>query len=68
QIDKFLDSLTLFGLGYSWGGFESLILRCYGKRTVRNRTDLDRMVRVYIGLEDPSDLITDLEHAFSAIQ
>ncbi len=68
QIDKFLDSLTLFGLGYSWGGFESLILRCYGKRTVRNRTDLDRMVRVYIGLEDPSDLIADLEHAFSAIQ
>lgn len=68
QINKFLDSLTLFGLGYSWGGFESLILRSYGKRTVRNRTDLDRMVRVYIGLEDPADLIEDLEHAFSAIQ
>ena len=34
QINRFMDSLKLFGLGYSWGGFESLILRSYGKRTV----------------------------------
>lgn len=62
----FIDALTLFGIGYSWGGFESLALPVDpGKyRTATDWTMTGALVRLHIGLEDPDDLIADLAKAF----
>ena len=59
----FLDGLELFGLGYSWGGFESLAIPAdpKGIRTARPWTAAGPLVRLQIGLEDTADLIADLE-------
>ncbi|GAB4576834.1 MAG: cystathionine beta-lyase [Roseibium sp.] len=67
QAHAFLNALTLFGLGYSWGGFESLAIpvRLKGMRTA-TAMDPDRQsVRLHIGLEDPEDLIRDIGQALS---
>lgn len=71
---KFLNSLKLFGLGFSWGGYESLAVNCEPqflgrhKITPEDHAPLDgSYVRLYIGLEDPDDLIADLEQAFTAL-
>ena len=68
QINRFMDSLKLFGLGYSWGGFESLILRSYGKRTVGDPKIMRTMIRVYIGLGGPQDMINDLDQAMTKMR
>lgn len=64
----FLDALTLFGLGFSWGGFESLAI--HGDPQLRARAfppDFGgALIRLHVGLEEPDDLITDLEQALSA--
>lgn len=63
----FVDALELFGIGYSWGGFESLALPVHPEK-YRSATTWDAarsVVRLQIGLEDSDDLIADLEHAFS---
>jgi len=64
----FIDSLALFGIGYSWGGFESLALPVdpAGLRTA-NRWDKARgpLVRINVGLEEPADLIADLDQSFA---
>jgi cysteine-S-conjugate beta-lyase len=63
----FVDALELFGIGYSWGGFESLALPVHPEK-YRSATAWDAtksVVRLQIGLEDSEDLIADLEHAFS---
>jgi len=60
---RFVDSLELFGIGYSWGGFESLALPVEPFRTVTTPPAPD-LVRLHIGLEDPDDLIADLASAF----
>jgi cystathionine beta-lyase len=67
-VASFLDALKLFGLGFSWGGFESLALSCDEQFEVRkNRpTFPGPVVRINIGLEDPVDLIADLAQALSA--
>lgn len=59
----FLDGLELFGLGYSWGGFESLAIPAEPRsiRTARPWTESGELLRFQIGLEDPADLIADLE-------
>ena len=65
-VDAFLDSLALFGLGYSWGGYESLALPTYPWK-LRDATQWDPtypLLRIYAGLEDPDDLIADLERGF----
>ena len=67
RLSEMIDALSLFGRGYSWGGFESLLIPGYGKRTERN-SPFHRMVRVAVGLEDPKDLIADLEQAFSHLR
>jgi cystathionine beta-lyase len=59
----FIDGLELFGIGYSWGGYESLALPVDPYRTV-TRAPADNLVRLHIGLEDPDDLIADLKSAF----
>lgn len=66
--DRFLDALRLFGLGFSWGGFESLAVDCdpqFGVRKTRPRFP-GPLIRLSIGLEDPADLIADLDQALAA--
>lgn len=66
---RFIDSLSLFGIGFSWGGYESLIVPSNPAdiRTATTWSDPDPLIRLSIGLEDPADLIADLEQGFAAI-
>ncbi len=72
--DAFIDALTLFGIGYSWGGFESLVtpidpkgLRTATQWPLPDMDPADRFgVRLSIGLEEPADLISDLERGLAA--
>ena len=59
----FIDSLKLFGIGYSWGGYESLVLPVDPVRTV-SEPPAPNLVRLHVGLEDTDDLIADLAAAF----
>lgn len=61
--DFFVNALELFGIGYSWGGYESLVLPVDPHRTV-SKPPAPNLVRLHIGLEDPDDLIADLARAF----
>lgn len=61
--DAFVDALDLFGIGYSWGGYESLVLPVDPQRTV-SEPPARNLVRLHIGLEDSDDLIADLAAAF----
>ena len=63
----FIDRLELFGIGYSWGGYESLVLPADPVRTVSNPPAAN-LVRLHVGLEDPDDLIGDLAQAFGQQQ
>jgi len=63
QRTAFVDNLRLFGIGYSWGGYESLVLPVDPHRTV-SEPPARNLVRLHIGLEDPDDLIADLAQAF----
>ena len=72
SVIKFVNSLKLFGYGYSWGGFESLALY-QGKREQGNRQYLklskdEHLVRLHIGLEDSKDLIDDLRKSLKFIK
>ena len=71
-VRKFVNSLKLFGYGYSWGGFESLALhqeyRETGKRKYLNLLKDEHLVRLHIGFEDPNDLIKDLKRALKFIK
>jgi cysteine-S-conjugate beta-lyase len=62
----FVDNLDLFGIGFSWGGYESLALPVHPVRTV-SKPPAENLVRLHIGLEDPDDLIEDLTNAFTRI-
>ena len=62
----FVDGLELFGIGYSWGGYESLALPVRPFRTVSD-PPAHNLVRLHIGLEDPDDLIEDLGCSFAAL-
>jgi len=64
--DRLIDSLELFGIGYSWGGFESLAAPADPVRTAAQRDFGGPLVRLHIGLEDPDDLIDDLDRALRA--
>ncbi|MCD8340333.1 MAG: PLP-dependent transferase, partial [Burkholderiales bacterium] len=64
QIDKLLDSVKLFGLGYSWGGYESLMIRSYGERSEDTEAHFPKTIRISVCLEDTNDLIQDLNQAF----
>ena len=76
SVEKFVNSLELFGIGYSWGGFESLALlqdlrddTKYTKtrRYLRFGKD-EHIVRLHIGLEDPNDLVQDLKKSLRHIK
>ncbi|HLI65925.1 MAG TPA: cystathionine beta-lyase [Caulobacteraceae bacterium] len=69
-VDAFLDRLELFGLGFSWGGFESLAISS-GDQFARRRFPpafAGPLVRLHVGLEDPYDLIADLERGLDALR
>ncbi len=72
SVIKFVNSLKLFGYGYSWGGFESLALyqdvREQGNRKFLNLKKDEHLVRLHIGLEDPKDLIQDLKRSLKFIK
>jgi cystathionine beta-lyase len=63
----FVESLELFGIGFSWGGYESLAMPADPDRTL-SRPAARNLVRLHIGLEDPDDLIADLARAFDLIR
>jgi cystathionine beta-lyase len=67
-VDAFLDALSLFGLGFSWGGFESLAIACDPQLVIRDaKPDYGGpLIRLHIGLEHPDDLIADLERGLAA--
>ena len=69
QVCAFLDSLALFGMGYSWGGFESLAVPFdpTSYRSVNKWAPGGRGIRLNIGLEAPEDLIADLEGGLNAM-
>jgi cystathionine beta-lyase len=69
-VDAMLDGMELFGMGFSWGGFESLILpeNLDGARTANPWTEKGSLIRVHIGLEDTSDLTKDLERGFARLK
>jgi cystathionine beta-lyase len=66
----FVDTLSLFGLGASWGGYESLIVpfNPEGERDVAPWPYAGQAYRLHVGLEDVDDLIADLSHAFDAMK
>ncbi len=72
SVIKFVNSLKLFGYGYSWGGFESLALhqdvKELGDRKFLNLKKDEHLVRLHIGLEDPKDLIEDLKRSLRFIK
>ena len=72
SVIKFVNNLKLFGHGYSWGGFESLALhqelREQGNRSYLKLEKNEHLVRLHIGLEDPSDLIADIKQALKHLK
>jgi len=69
-VAALIDSLSLFGLGASWGGFESLVLAS-SPNTMRDARPWPYegpTLRFHAGLEDPDDLIEDLEHGFAQLR
>jgi len=70
SVLKFVNKLELFGIGYSWGGFESLAIY-HDISKSRNFYDLrkdEHIVRIHVGLEDPQDLIADLKSSLKNIR
>ncbi|HEX4857457.1 MAG TPA: cystathionine beta-lyase [Usitatibacteraceae bacterium] len=66
RLAAMVDHYELFGIGYSWGGFESLVMPAQLVRTA-TRMPAGPLVRYQIGLEDPADLIRDLEAGFARL-
>jgi cystathionine beta-lyase len=69
KVYAFMDALTLFGMGYSWGGYESLVISfdCSEYRTATKWNPGGPTLRIHIGLEDVDDLLADLERGFAAM-
>lgn len=69
RLAAMLDHLALFGLGFSWGGYESLVINCTEQETrkVARWTEPGALLRFSIGLEDPADLVADLQAGFARL-
>jgi cystathionine beta-lyase len=63
-----LDNTRLFGRGYSWGGFESLMIPCHPERSVAPLPVGGPLMRISAGLEDADDLIADLQDGFARLR
>jgi cystathionine beta-lyase len=68
RLHAMIDGLQLFGRGYSWGGFESLLIQSLPERSVTPPITQGLLFRVHAGLEDPADLIADLEAGFARLR
>jgi cystathionine beta-lyase len=68
QVDRFVDSLELFGLGYSWGGANSLVMPYRMSAIRRDWQGKGLLVRFNIGLEDTDDLIADIARSLEQLQ
>ena len=70
QVAAFVNALKLFGIGSSWGGYESLITAPHPEtvRTAKKWNPGGPTIRLHIGLEDPADLIADLEQALQHLR
>ena len=72
SVIKFVNSLKLFGYGFSWGGFESLALyqsnSALGKREFTKLNNDEHIIRLHIGLEDPKDIIEDIKQALKNVK
>ena len=68
-ISDFLNGMELFGMGYSWGGYESLILPTNPEklRTASTWNSQGPLIRIHAGLEDVGDLIADLERGLTRL-
>ena len=68
-VADMLDGLELFGMGYSWGGYESLVIPfdCTSYRTATRWSPGGPTLRFQIGLEDAADLQADLERGFARL-
>lgn len=68
RLAAMLEGLELFGMGYSWGGYESLLIPClHAARSVTALPEDGPLLRIHVGLEDPGDLIADLERGFARL-
>ncbi|MBE7637041.1 cystathionine beta-lyase [Sneathiella sp. P13V-1] len=69
-LAAFMDDLELFGMGYSWGGYESLIIYAdpSNYRTATKWDNTNPLIRLHIGLEDTDDLIADLTAGFDRLK
>jgi cystathionine beta-lyase len=65
---RFIEALKLFPIGWSWGGYESLVSPVHASRTASRRDFGGPLIRLQIGLEDPDDLIADLEQALAKLR
>jgi cysteine-S-conjugate beta-lyase len=68
QTDRFVDSLKLFSIGFSWGGAHSLCVPYHVQGMRKNWSGKGQLVRLNIGLEDPDDLIADIAQALDALK
>jgi cystathionine beta-lyase len=70
SVLKFVNKLELFGIGYSWGGFESLAIYHDISKIRKHYTfgKNEHLVRIHVGLEDPQDLISDLRNSLKYIK
>ncbi|SFU55525.1 cystathionine beta-lyase [Polaromonas sp. YR568] len=68
--ERLIDGLRLFGLGASWGGYESLVTlaNLSNARSVTDWSGRGQIIRLHIGLEDPADLLNDLQQGFAALE
>jgi cystathionine beta-lyase len=67
-MSAFFNGFEHFGLGYSWGGFESLVIPSDFKRTVKKFDHEGPIIRFHAGLEDADDLIADIDAAFARVK
>ena len=67
-VSAFVDGLQHFGIGYSWGGFESLIVPAHIRRSTKPFAAEGPVLRIHAGLEDPGDLIADLEKGLARLK
>ncbi len=67
-LEAMLDGMALFGMGYSWGGYESLLIPTWPKRTASPWDAAGPALRIHVGLEDPRDLKADLEAGFARLR
>jgi cystathionine beta-lyase len=67
-VAALVDGLRLFGRGYSWGGYESLMIPSYPERSIAPPAGAGPLLRISAGLEEPEDLIADLDAGFARLR